>query len=1209
MSKQTSLRFGYVLLLLVLMCGSAMARTFWVSVTGNDANPGTQSNPVRHIQVAIDSCSYSFGSDTVIVKAGTYNEHVYIPGAGSVVLKSERGAENTIINGDLNGNCIEFSFDIGDFLIEGFTITRGVPFGIYMPSNSIGPLLSPEIRNCKIIQNGSISDAVSISGGIRAEYGQPYIHHNVIKENWSNGSGAGIACIFSGARIWNNIIDSNFSETQFGAGIYMLGNYTYGSTAVVTVPPSIQNNLIRWNHSYLDGANVYVDGNSIPRIFNNLIYNGVSDIGQGGGIAYVANSRPFIMNNILAGNSPYSVDCSGASIDSTFNNCIFGNSPNDDPFGGCFFNASNLIGVNPQFVDETSYNFHLPGTSPLIDAGRYDPLLSYADFDDGNRWVGKNPDIGPYENCLLVPDFSYTPPTPCAGQPIFTAFEISGSWKTTIWSWGDGDIDTVDLGDEFAPVKTYVLPGVYNVRMTAICESDTESVSKTIVVFGKPVPLFGSSDTTICLNIPVQFSNQTIDTSATYLWRFGDGATSAEENPAHTYTTVGAKTVRLITTNACGSDSATLIVTVIDKPNASFTASATFGSAPLIVNFNGSSSQPAASWSWSFGSAGSAFQEDTSITFEQAGLYTISLTAGNECGNGTTDTRNNYIRVSGFELKPVSADTVSNNFRKVFTAVTDTILGSYSRRVNLSASVIPANPRRGRATVLLSKTQVAVPEEFTATVTLDSVLAAGDYTLRIIATSTANLPVDTISYHFKSNPVAIASLLTPIIDFDSVQIDETKTDTVSFRNVMQFPVNLTFSILDVTSAAPAFVPLVTSSPAILPGGFVKIPVRFDPEDVGEYQASLLVRTNDPVTETFTVSLHAVGISERKPPKVASTSPIEGMAQVLIGSNILIDLTEPLELSSLGLVPPAFSVKARSTGLPIEGTFEYGGASLRMTFDPTAKLPPYDTIIVTLLGTVEDLSGNSLDGNNDGLGEGSPIDDFVLKFKTGPAVYPGDCNNDGRVNEADVLPLGIFYGVTGPNRNSFAEGNSFAPKQALEWTDLRATYADANGDGEVNVSDLLVISANWDLSHPSAMPLDYSDLNLADYAEGFRQLRPALSGFAGSELGDRMMEIVNSLSGDNSVPTEFSLLQNFPNPFNPQTSIMYTLPEPSYVRVTIHNILGQTVRTLVDEQQSAGFKSILWDGADSEGRQVSSGLYFYRIESGNFVAVRKMMKLQ
>ncbi len=210
---------------------------------------------------------------------------------------------------------------------------------------------------------------------------------------------------------------------------------------------------------------------------------------------------------------------------------------------------------------------------------------------------------------------------------------------------------------------------------------------------------------------------------------------------------------------------------------------------------------------------------------------------------------------------------------------------------------------------------------------------------------------------------------------------------------------------------------------------------------------------------------------------------------------------------------------------------------------------------------------------------------------------------------DILPLGIFFAVEGPRRDVFGEGNSFAAKQAIEWEDKRATFADANGDGVIDVTDLLVISTNWDLTHPAAAPLNYGDVSLAEHAEGFRQLRPSLLGFAGTVRGDRMLELVNSLASDVVLPKDFTLLQNFPNPFNPQTSITYGLPEGANVRVTIHNILGQRVRILVDSYQEPGFKNVVWDGADENGRQVSSGLYFYRLEAGEFIAVRKMMKLQ
>ncbi|MCK4404108.1 MAG: T9SS type A sorting domain-containing protein [candidate division Zixibacteria bacterium] len=94
-----------------------------------------------------------------------------------------------------------------------------------------------------------------------------------------------------------------------------------------------------------------------------------------------------------------------------------------------------------------------------------------------------------------------------------------------------------------------------------------------------------------------------------------------------------------------------------------------------------------------------------------------------------------------------------------------------------------------------------------------------------------------------------------------------------------------------------------------------------------------------------------------------------------------------------------------------------------------------------------------------------------------------------------------------------------------------------------------------------------------------------------------------------LPKEFDLRQNYPNPFNPTTIIEYALPKVSQVKIRIYNILGQKVRNLVDEPQEPGYKTIHWDGKDDGGNEVSSGVYFYRIEAGDFVKCKKMTLLK
>ena len=99
-------------------------------------------------------------------------------------------------------------------------------------------------------------------------------------------------------------------------------------------------------------------------------------------------------------------------------------------------------------------------------------------------------------------------------------------------------------------------------------------------------------------------------------------------------------------------------------------------------------------------------------------------------------------------------------------------------------------------------------------------------------------------------------------------------------------------------------------------------------------------------------------------------------------------------------------------------------------------------------------------------------------------------------------------------------------------------------------------------------------------------------------------------GDTEVlPTTYAVSQNYPNPFNPTTTISYQLPKASDVNLVIYNVLGQQVRTLVKGRMEAGSFDAVWDGRNNAGVKVSSGVYIYRFEAGDFTRVRKMMLLK
>jgi hypothetical protein len=91
--------------------------------------------------------------------------------------------------------------------------------------------------------------------------------------------------------------------------------------------------------------------------------------------------------------------------------------------------------------------------------------------------------------------------------------------------------------------------------------------------------------------------------------------------------------------------------------------------------------------------------------------------------------------------------------------------------------------------------------------------------------------------------------------------------------------------------------------------------------------------------------------------------------------------------------------------------------------------------------------------------------------------------------------------------------------------------------------------------------------------------------------------------------EFTLSQNYPNPFNPVTALRYDLPEDAMVNITIYDMMGRIVKTMVNAQQNAGYKSVIWDATNNAGQPVSAGLYLYTIQAGAFRQTKKMVMLK
>jgi O-glycosyl hydrolase len=111
------------------------------------------------------------------------------------------------------------------------------------------------------------------------------------------------------------------------------------------------------------------------------------------------------------------------------------------------------------------------------------------------------------------------------------------------------------------------------------------------------------------------------------------------------------------------------------------------------------------------------------------------------------------------------------------------------------------------------------------------------------------------------------------------------------------------------------------------------------------------------------------------------------------------------------------------------------------------------------------------------------------------------------------------------------------------------------------------------------------------------------------VGELDEPILVNVEERESLPETFQLYQNYPNPFNPVTTLRFSIPKTTQISLVIYNMLGQRVRTLVNHSMAAGQHQIFWDGTNDSGRQVSTGVYFYRIVAGEFIATKKCVLLR
>jgi hypothetical protein len=123
-------------------------------------------------------------------------------------------------------------------------------------------------------------------------------------------------------------------------------------------------------------------------------------------------------------------------------------------------------------------------------------------------------------------------------------------------------------------------------------------------------------------------------------------------------------------------------------------------------------------------------------------------------------------------------------------------------------------------------------------------------------------------------------------------------------------------------------------------------------------------------------------------------------------------------------------------------------------------------------------------------------------------------------------------------------------------------------------------------------------------DGSRSVHAAYPEFKAMNI-----DVTAASSNPTQVPASYALNQNYPNPFNPSTEISFSLKQSGQVRLSVYNVLGQQVRTLINQEMTEGPHSVTWDGRSDNGSPAASGIYFYRIQANDYVDTRKMTLLK
>ena len=330
---------------------------------------------------------------------------------------------------------------------------------------------------------------------------------------------------------------------------------------------------------------------------------------------------------------------------------------------------------------------------------------------------------------------------------------------------------------------------------------------------------------------------------------------------------------------------------------------------------------------------------------------------------------------------------------------------------------------------------------------------------------------------------------------------------------------------------------------------------------------------------------------------------------------------------------------------VTATVTHAGRTLTQTFSTAVNFPPtfaatfsvaenttaVGTVIATDANSEDNITGYSITGGADSS-KFAITNAGVLTFVAAPDYEtPGDLVSTDPANAAGNNEYILIVTATS---GTGARQATAAQMLTITVTDVNEAAEDVDSDGDVDIDDLVSVISNFGSASPGDNDVDSDgDVDAADIRAVFAALVAANAGapahltHTAKTLQDyvqqaeqrglldanfqRGLAVLEALLEPFLIPDETALLRNYPNPFNPETWIPYQLSKPADVTFSIYSVNGRLVRTLSLGYQAAGVyrsksRAAYWDGCNALGESVASGVYFYTLTAGEFIATGKML---